>query len=344
LKDIKNYCSGELKNLLEKENHPGFCAQQIFGWLYKKRVKDFNSMANLSREMKGFLKENFYLSQLTLLKKEKSYDATEKFLFKLKDGLAIETVLIPQGQKNTLCVSTQAGCKFRCTFCASGKKGFKRNLTPSEIINQYLNVSGLTSANKVANIVFMGIGEPLDNFENTIKSINILTDSAGINLPKRRISISTCGLVPEIEKLARLNLGIKLSISLHSADDKVRSKLMTVNKQYPLKELIPAVRRFSRVVKYPVSFEYILIGDINTKKSDAEKLANLLKTVKGKVNLIPYNGIFHKFKPPAEQVIKSFKGELKKRGVLFTSRKARGRDINAACGQLMIGRSRFSKA
>ena len=336
MKDIKNYCLGELKSFLERKNCPGFSARQIFGWLYKNRVKDFSSMTNLSKEMKGVLKENFYLSQLTLLKKEKSYDTTEKFLFKLKDGLAIETVLIPQGQRNTLCVSTQAGCKFRCTFCASGKEGFKRNLTPSEIVNQYLKVSGLVSVNKVANIVFMGIGEPLDNFENTIKSINILTDSAGINFPKRRISISTCGLVPEIEKLAKLNLGIKLSVSLHSADNNVRSKLMPINKQYPLKELIPAVRRFSRVVKYPVTFEYALIGSINTSKNDAEKLANLLKTVKGKVNLIPYNGISHKFKPPAQQVIEGFKEELKKRGVLFTSRKSRGRDINAACGQLMI--------
>ncbi|MCK4519970.1 MAG: 23S rRNA (adenine(2503)-C(2))-methyltransferase RlmN [Candidatus Omnitrophica bacterium] len=336
MKDIKDYCLGELKNLLEKENYPGFCAQQIFGWIYKKRVKDFNSMANIPKELKNFLRENFYLSSIALLKKEKSQDSTEKFLFKLKDGLAIETVLIPQGLRSTLCVSTQVGCKFKCTFCASGKKGLKRNLTSSEIINQYLNISGPASINKVTNIVFMGIGEPLDNFENTIKSIKILTDSAGIGFPERRISISTCGLVPQIEELARLNLGIKLSISLHSADDAARSKLMPVNKQYPLKELIPAVRRFSRAMKYPVTFEYALIGDINTKKSDAEKLANLMKTIKGKVNLIPYNGISHKFKPPTQQAIESFKEELKKRGVLFTSRKSRGQDINAACGQLMI--------
>ncbi len=336
MKDIKDYCLGELKNLLEKENYPGFCAQQIFGWIYKKRVKDFNSMANIPKELKKFLRENFYLSSIALLKKEKSQDSTEKFLFKLKDGLAIETVLIPQGLRSTLCVSTQVGCKFKCTFCASGKKGLKRNLTSSEIINQYLNISGPASINKVTNIVFMGIGEPLDNFENTIKSIKILTDSAGIGFPERRISISTCGLVPQIEELARLNLGIKLSISLHSADDAARSKLMPVNKQYPLKELIPAVRRFSRAMKYPVTFEYALIGDINTKKSDAEKLANLMRTIKGKVNLIPYNGISHKFKPPTQQAIESFKEELKKRGVLFTSRKSRGQDINAACGQLMI--------
>ncbi len=336
MKDIKDYCLGELKNLLEKENYPGFCAQQIFGWIYKKRVKDFNSMVNISKELKKFLRENFYLSSMTLLKKEKSQDSVEKFLFKLKDASVIETVLISQGLRSTLCVSTQVGCKFKCTFCASGKDGLKRNLTSSEIINQYLNISDLAFINKVTNIVFMGIGEPLDNFENTIKSIKILTDSAGIGFPKRRISISTCGLVPQIEELARLNLGIKLSISLHSADDAARSKLMPVNKQYPLKELIPAVRRFSRAVKYPVTFEYALIGDINTKKSDAEKLANLMKTIKGKVNLIPYNGISHKFKPPAQQAIESFKEELKKRGVLFTSRKSRGQDINAACGQLMI--------
>lgn len=334
MKDIKDYCLRELEEKLTEENYPKFCARQIFGWLYKKRTKDFSSMVNIPKELRKFLKESFYLSSLALLSKEKSRDNTEKFLFQLEDASVIEAVLIPLGPRNTLCISTQVGCKYKCTFCISGKEGFRRNLTPAEIINQYLDIPDLTSNNRVTNIVFMGIGEPLDNFENTINSIRILTDPAGINFSKRRISLSTCGLVPQIERLAQLNLGIKLSISLHSADDKVRSQLMPVNRQYPLKELIPAVRRFSRAVKYPVTFEYALIGDINTKKSDAEKLANLMKTIKGKVNLIPYNGISQDAKSLTHQDIESFKEELRKRGVLFTSRKSRGQDINAACGQL----------
>lgn len=334
LRDIKDYCLKELEGRLCEEGYPKFCARQIFGWLYKKRIKDFSGLANIPKELKKFLKENFYFASEILLKKEKSQDRTEKFLFKLKDASTIETVLIPRGLLNTLCVSTQVGCKFKCGFCMSGKSGFIRNLAPSEIINQYLNIFNLAAIDKINNIVFMGIGEPLDNFENTIKSIKILTEPAGINFPKRKISISTCGLAPQIEKLAQLDLGIKLSISLHSADEEVRSNLMPINKKYPLEKLISAVKIFSRAAKYPVIFEYVLIQDINTKKGDAVKLARLLKKVNGKVNLIPYNGVSNKFKTPSQQVVDGFKEELAKREVFFTSRKSRGQDINAACGQL----------
>jgi len=340
MESIYNYTLEELKDFLKVETYPLYLANQIFDWIYKKRIQDFDSMSNLSKRVKEFLKENFSIHKLGLIKKEKSSDRTEKFLFKLRDNLAIEAVLIPEKARNTLCVSTQVGCKFKCLFCASGEKGFKRNLTSSEIIGQYLAVSDLKVSCKITNIVFMGVGEPLDNFENTVKSINILMNSAGINFAKRRISISTCGLYPEIKKLAKLKLGIKLSVSLQSADNSIRNKLMPINKEYPIEELIPAIREFNKASKDPVTFGYVLIQGINDSRDDAKKLAKLLNRVNGKANLIPYSGASSKFKAPTQEEVDAFSQELRRRGVFFTLRKSRGQDINAACGQL---RARYNE-
>ncbi|MFH1519763.1 MAG: 23S rRNA (adenine(2503)-C(2))-methyltransferase RlmN [Candidatus Omnitrophota bacterium] len=331
---IYNFSENELKDKLTSNGFPGYTARQIFEWVYKRRVQDFDLMSNLSKELREFLKENFSISSLSLIKKEKSSDKSEKFLFKLGDDSVIEAVLIPEAARSTLCVSTQVGCKFRCLFCASGEKGFKRNLTAGEIINQYLSTSSLKASPKITNLVFMGIGEPLDNFENTIKSINILMNPAGINFSKRRISLSTCGLIPEIKKLAKLKLGIKLSVSLHSADNSIRNKLMPVNEKYPLDKLMPAIREFSKASKDLVTFECVLIRGINISRDDAKKLAKLLNRVNGKANLIPYNGVSSKFKAPLQEEVDIFSQELKRRGVFFTLRKSRGSDINAACGQL----------
>jgi len=337
MESIYNFIEKDLKDKLISNDFPGYTARQVFEWVYKRRVIDFSLMSNLSNKLKVFLKDNFVAPKLELIKKEKSTDKIEKYLFKLEDGLAIESVLIPEKIRSTLCVSTQVGCKFKCLFCASGEKGFKRNLTSSEIIGQYFAVAGLKAPFKITNIVFMGIGEPLDNFENTVKSINILMNSAGINFSKRRISISTCGLVPEIKKLAKLKLGIKLSVSLQSADNNIRNKLMPINKKYPLEELIPAIREFSKESRDPVTFEYVLIRGINTSRDDARKLAKLINGVNGKANLIPYNGVSSKFKAPDKETIDIFSQKLKRRGVFFTLRKSRGQDINAACGQLRVG-------
>ncbi len=334
MQDLKNYTLGELQDFLKIKGYPAYTARQVFEWVYAKRVQDFDLMSNLSKKTREFLKENFSILRLSLVKKEKSPDRTEKFLFKLRDDLAIEAVVIPEKARNTLCVSTQVGCKFKCLFCASGEKGFKRNLTAGEIVNQYLSVSGLKAPGKITNIVFMGIGEPLDNFENTIKSINILMDSAGINFSKRKISLSTCGLCPEIKKLAKLKLGVKLSVSLHSADNEIRNKLMPINKKYPIEELIPAIREFSKDSKDPVTFECVLIEGINTGIDDAKKLAKLLNRINAKANLIPYNGASSELKAPDKETVDIFSQELKRRGVFFTLRKSRGQDINAACGQL----------
>jgi len=334
MESIYNFTENELKDKLASSGFLGYTARQVFEWVYAKRVQDFDSMSNLSKKTREFLKDNFSILRLSLVRGEKSSDRAEKFLFKLEDGLAIESVLIPEKVRSTLCVSTQVGCKFKCLFCASGEKGFKRNLTAGEIVNQYLSVSDLKAPGKITNIVFMGIGEPLDNFENTIKSINILMDSAGINFSKRRISLSTCGLCPEIKKLAKLKLGVKLSVSLHSADNEIRNKLMPINKKYPLEELIPAIREFGKASKDPVTFECVLIEGINTSIDDAKKLAKLLNGINGKANLIPYNGVSSEIKAPDKETVDIFSQELKRRGVFFTLRKSRGQDINAACGQL----------
>jgi len=332
--DLKSFSEEELKEIFKNNGFSHYNASQLFAWAYKRRVENFDLMTDLSKDAREFLKKNFIFSSLKIQKKETSKDQTEKFLFGLDDGSTIETVLIHEGIRSTLCVSSQVGCRFKCAFCMSGKEGLKRDLTVSEIINQYLYVADLIAPKKITNIVFMGVGEPLDNFENVLKAIKVLMNSSGVSFVKRRICISTCGLIPQIKKLTDLNLGIKLSISLHSADEENRSKIMPVNKKYPLRELMPALKAFSKKERYPVTFEYVLIKDLNTSKEDAIKLARLLSGMRGKLNLILYNASFLKYNPPPKEQIESFTAELKKRGVFFTLRKSKGQDIAAACGQL----------
>ncbi|MCF7908321.1 MAG: 23S rRNA (adenine(2503)-C(2))-methyltransferase RlmN [Candidatus Omnitrophica bacterium] len=334
MKDVKNYTLKDLKELLQKQGFSNFSAQQVFDWIYRKNVESFDSMSNLSKEIRGFLKENFCFSKVKLSKQEVSVDGTKKFLFTLEDESSIETVVIPKKDRNTLCLSTQVGCKFNCSFCLSGQSGFKRNLKVSEIINQYLEAGKLIAPESITNIVFMGIGEPLDNFVNLIKSIQVLTETKGINFSKRRISISTCGLIPEIEKLIDLKLGVKLSISLHSVDSKKRTKLMPINRRYPLEELIKAARSFSRKEKHLITFEYALLRGYNTSKQDAQALARILRGMRYKVNLISLNCLDAGYKSPDQAELDSFRKELKRAGVFFTLRESRGSDINAACGQL----------
>ncbi len=340
---IYDFTQERLRKELVAFGFPGYAAKQIFGWLYRKNAKNFQDMTSLSAPQRKILSGKFYFPRLTLEKKEKSSDATEKYLFKLEDGLAVETVFIPESRRNTLCVSTQVGCKFKCLFCASGQGGFQRNLTASEIINQYLSVAELTAPHKITNIVFMGIGEPLDNFGNLVKSIEILTDPEGISFSRRKISVSTCGLVPQIKKLAQLDLGIKLSVSLHSVDEAVRSRLVPVNKKYPLKNLLPVVREFSKMSRYRPVFEWVLLEGLNTDKASARKLAKLLNRLNAKANLIPYNGTFARFRVPGPETIGEFTAELKQQGAFFTLRKPRGADINAACGQLKALREKVTR-
>lgn len=335
MQDIKDLTQCQLKTILTQEGFPKFSSTQIFGWIYKKRIEDFSLMTDISRNLRNYLKSNFCLSGLKLKSKRVSSDKTIKFLFALKDNSFVETALIPEGKRNTLCLSTQVGCKYKCNFCTSGLNGFMRNLSTSEIINQFLQVQNYISPKKITNVVFMGVGEPLDNFDNLIKAIKIFMDSKGLYLGKRKICISTSGLIPQIRKLTQLGLGVRLSVSLHSADNRVRSCIMPVNKKYPLPDLMKALREFVKKEKFSITFEYILIKNLNSKKEDAVKLANLLKHMDCKVNFILYNPSPHfKWQPPTSHDLEEFNSILKKKGIFFTLRKARGQDIEAGCGQL----------
>ncbi|MBU1122513.1 MAG: 23S rRNA (adenine(2503)-C(2))-methyltransferase RlmN [Candidatus Omnitrophica bacterium] len=333
-KDIKNLGFQELKDSLLIMGFPSHSAGQIFNWVYKRRIEDFNLMTNISKEARQHLSKEFFCSRVRQLKKEVSCDGTAKFLFGLFDGHNIETVLIPEGRRNTLCVSTQVGCKFNCSFCYSGQFGFKRDLNIAEIVNQYLSVSDLIAPAKITNVVFMGIGEPLDNFSNTIGSIKVFSHRQGISLGKRKICISTCGLSPKIKELSILNLGVRLSVSLHATDDNIRSRIMPVNKKYPIASLMSAVRQFLKNDLGPVTFEYILLHRINTSNEMAEKLEKWLRGINYKINIIPCNMAKSIYKPPREDEVNCFLRELKTRNIFFTVRKPRGQDINAACGQL----------
>ena len=333
-KDIKDFTFDELTEIFKKHNLPRYCSKQIFDWIYKKRVEDFNSMTNLSKDVRLFLKNGFYCSFLKIKKEKVSKDKTRKILFGLFDDNYIEAVLIPEDKRLTLCVSSQVGCKYNCSFCMSGKDGFKRNLTASEIVDQLLQASDKIAPKKITNIVFMGIGEPLDNFENVIKAIKILTSPYGVNFSSRRISISTCGLVPQIKNLIDLKLKIKLSISLHAASDGVRNRLMPINKRYPLKDLMQSLRIFAKNERFPIVFEYVLIGGVNSSEDDARRLVKLLHGIRAKLNLIPYNASSLKWQVPSREEIGKFTEILKKKGIFYTLRKSKGQDIEAACGQL----------
>ncbi len=335
--DIKNLNLKELETVITSWGFPRFCAGQVFDWVYKKSAVDFSQMSNLPLDLRKRLAENYVLSCLELVKKQQSKDKTEKFLFELADKNFIEAVSIPAKDRVTGCISSQAGCKFACRFCASGQLGLRRNLEVAEIIEQALYLKNYSAAKKLTHIVFMGTGEPLDNYDNVLAAIRLINAKDGMGIGARRITISTCGIIPGIEKLAQEKLQIELSVSLHAADNATRDKLMPVNKKYPLEQLLRCCRDYVKKTNRQVTFEYILVKDINSGLPDARRLAIMLAGFDCKVNLIPANparnlGILA---PPAGAV-KVFQNALSQSGVKVTLRQARGEDIDAACGQLRL--------
>jgi len=337
MQDIKDLNLKELERTLEDLRYPSFHAKQIFLWIYKNGIRDFNQMSDLSSDLRKQLKEKFYLFSLKLIRCLKSRDGTEKFLFELSDGNIIETVIIPTEKRITGCISTQVGCKFRCFFCASGMTGFKRNLTRGEMIEQVLYIKNKSRGGKLTHLVFMGIGEPLDNYENVLGAIRIINSSEGLNIGARRITISTCGIIPEIKRLANEGLQIELSVSLHAAKDEIRSQIMPINKKYPLKDLIKAAKDYIKKTNRQITFEYILIKDINSDLQNAQNLSKILKGLNCKVNIIPANSIKEcKAEPPKRAEILLFRDYLLKQGINVTLRRPRGQDIEAACGQLRL--------
>jgi 23S rRNA (adenine2503-C2)-methyltransferase len=338
-RDIKNLTLEELKKEIVEMQEPPYRAGQIFFWLYRRDICDFNEMGNIPKALRDKLDQNYDISGLELSEHLKSTDGTEKFLFKLSDGNFIETVLIYARNRKTVCLSTQVGCKFACSFCASGLNGFIRDLTSSEITNQILFLQH-NLKHKITNYVFMGMGEPLDNYENVSKAITIMNDPEGMGIGARRITISTCGIIPGIKKLKDLGLQVNLSISLHATNNRLRGVLVPINKRYPLEKIIKACEDYIDGTGRTITIEYILIRDKNDSLEDADGLSVIAKKLKAKVNLVPCSTIPRvNFQSTERRNINIFMNRLIKKGVNATLRESKGKDIQAACGQL-AGRAR----
>ena len=336
--DLANLERQALETALDERGHKRFHARQIFRWIYKRGVTDISAMTDLSRELREALAHEFTVTTPAIVAREKSVDGTEKFLLRLADGRQLESVFIPDTPSMTFCISTQVGCAMACAFCLTGKMGLVRNLTAGEIAGQVRVLAGaLGMLEKKFNIVLMGMGEPLHNYDETMRALRILNDEHGLAISPRRITLSTVGLLPALEKLAREPLMPNLAISLHAPTDRVRGELVPLNKKYGVADIIEACRRFPLSKRSRITFEYVLLAGVNDSPDDARRLAKLLAGVKSKVNVIPLNaapGI--PFERPSDEAIDRFAQVLSDRGLVVSVRKSRGRDIRAACGQLIV--------
>ena len=334
MKNIKDYNLDELKQEFINIGEKPFRAEQVFKWIYSSNVTSFDDMTNLSLDLREKLKKEFTLCVYNILRKQESKDGTKKYLFDVLDGNAIETVLMEYKYGKTVCVSTQIGCKMGCKFCASTGIKFERNLSSGEIVEQILAIERDENV-KISNVVFMGIGEPLDNYDNVINAVKILNNPKGLNIGARHISLSTSGLVPKIYDLANENLQCTLSISLHATTDEKRSEMMPVNNAYNIEELMKACKDYINKTNRRISFEYALAKDNNDNLEDAKRLVKLLKGMICHVNLIPINKIENgKYTKSTNDNIVRFRDYLNDNGIVATIRRELGSDIDAACGQL----------
>ncbi len=335
---ITNLSKEELAKKLQIHDIESYRANQIFRWIFNKNIHDFEKMTDIPRNKLEILKENFLVLTSKLMDKKISKDGTVKFLIKLADDYYIETVLLKDRTRNTICVSTQVGCALKCRFCLSGKFEFKRNLTTSEIIDQLLIAADHISTNgRIDNIVFMGMGEPLLNIDNVLRAIEIITSSNSFNIGARKITVSTSGIIPGIDKLSSYDKQIRLSISLHSPFQKVREKLMPIGLKYNLNDLIKSIKNYSQKTKREITFEYILIDHINNSDKDIHELSKILKGIRCTLNIIPYNNTnMREYLSPNNEEIRSFFNKLEANGIKAILRKRRGSDIDAACGQLSL--------
>lgn len=332
--NIKDFTLAELTEYLKESGIPGYRAKQIFTWIYEKNVSDWAEMTNLPSELRHKLGEQLSLGCLAVVEEDGSADGMVKYLFELADKKTVESVYLPEGDRHTVCFSTQVGCPMGCSFCATGQNGLLRNLTAGEIIDQIQRIAKF-SGHIITNLVAMGQGEPLLNYDQLLKAIRILNDPAGLKLGARRITISTCGIVPGILKLIDEKIQVNLAVSLHAPNDKLREKLMPVNRSYPLKDLLEACKIYIRQTGRRITFEYTLIRGVNDREEDLEQLIALLKGMLCHVNLIPFNPV-----PGSEWVrsnprqIQWFLAELNRAQIEATVRKERGSAVSAACGQL----------
>jgi 23S rRNA (adenine2503-C2)-methyltransferase len=335
-----------LETALDARGHERFHARQIFRWIYRRGVTDVSAMTDLSRDLRETLANEFALSTPVLAHRETSADGTEKFLLRLADGRHIESVFIPDTPAMTFCISTQVGCAMACTFCLTGKMGLVRHLTAAEIVGQVRVLAGaLNMRDTRFNIVLMGMGEPLHNYDETMKALRILADEHGFDMSARRITLSTVGLLPALERLAHEPFMPNLAISLHAPSDLQRGQLVPINKKYGVADIIDACKRFPLRKRSRITFEYVLLAGVNDAPQDARRLAKLVAGVKAKVNLIPLNaapGI--PFERPSDDAIDRFARIIAEHGVAVSVRKSRGRDIRAACGQLIVEGAKKSAA
>jgi 23S rRNA (adenine2503-C2)-methyltransferase len=335
-----------LEAALAERGQPRFHARQLFAWLYRRGVCDIGEMTDLSRELRDALHRDFRITTPSVVSREKSVDGTEKFLLKLADGKQIESVFIPDTPAMTFCISTQVGCAMACGFCLTGRMGLVRNLSAGEIVGQVRVLSGaLDMRDKPFNIVLMGMGEPLHNYDETMKALRILADAYGLAVHPRRVTLSTVGLLPQLERMAGESIMPNLAISLHAPTDVQRGELVPINKRYGIADIIAACKRFPLRKRSRITFEYVLLANVNDAPEDARRLAKLVAGVKCKVNVIPLNaapGI--PFERPSDAAIDRFAKIIAERGVSVSVRKSRGRDIRAACGQLIVEGQRKSPA
>ena len=336
-KNLLGYSQVELEELAVGRGEEKFRGRQIFRWLYSERATRISEMTNLSLALRDSLARDYAIRPPEILERAKSADGTEKFLLACEDGVRVETVLIPDKNTTTACVSSQAGCPLACRFCATGTLDLQRNLSAGEIVGQALILRNELGESAFTNVVFMGMGEPLLNFEELVKALGILTAPDGLGLSPRRITVSTSGITPKIKKLSATGLRVNLALSLHAADQRKREKIMPVAKTFALEPLIDSVKRYSRENKRRITFEYILLKDFNDTPEDVRALAQLAQGFDCKVNLIAYNPVEGlPFGRPSPQEVDRFATRLADRGTLVTVRTSRGRDIDAACGQLAL--------
>lgn len=348
--NIKTLIPDKLEERIVGMGLKKYRATQVFEWIYGHHAESFDEMTNIAKAERLLLAERFYISHLQALKTECSADGTRKFLFELEDKHTIESVLIPDEDRSTLCISSQVGCAQACRFCLTGSGGFVRNLEAFEIADQVLAVGKVLAAEPAAaadkgsscerfrhitNIVLMGMGEPLANFDNVLNALIIITADRGPGVSPRRVTLSTAGLVPEIERLGRSGMKVNLAVSLNATTDEVRDRIMPVNRRYPIKELLAACRRFPLDDRRRITFEYVMLRDVNDSEADALRLVKLLRGIQCKVNLIPFNPVpGSEFKRPDDVVVQRFKKILTDHHYTALVRESRGRDISAACGQL----------
>lgn len=337
MKDLYSYSFSSLKEEMLSIGEKEYRAKQLYSWIYKKGVKDFSLFSDISKNFISYLQDNYYLSSLKAEVVQKSSDGTIKCLFSLEDNQKVEAVLMHYVYGYSVCISSQVGCNMSCAFCASGLLKKRRNLTSGEMIRQVLFFDEmLKKENKrVSHVVIMGTGEPFDNYDNVLEFVKTINCPYGLNIGARHITISTCGVIPGIQRFKEENLQVNLAISLHAATDELRDKLMPINRIYPLSSLIPAIIQYEKKANRKVTFEYIMIKDVNDSFTDLKNLINLIYPTGGYVNLIPYNPVIENgFKRSDDKTVNRFHNYLLQHGVKSTIRKEFGSDIDAACGQL----------